>query len=191
MNFRFIIIGIIILILYFYSNNITPDQLYGELIKVDNNSVQGKIYNRFFTTLLSINIKYGLKVPIPAVLAVINKESVLLFQSKSNSQVVGDNGNSIGYMQVSRPALADSNSTSKINYTFSDLSDENKNLQVGSIYLDLCYRSALAQKSSNPIKLAFKKYNGGLDETDSSINKMASDYANTAYNYYLIYKGIS
>lgn len=187
----YILIGLLIIfafVMYFSkSSSITKT----ENISLDYNSTQGQIYNRFFGLLSEITFSYSLTIPISALLAVINQESSLRFKTKKNSEVKGDDGTSIGYMQVSINAVKDVNSMRGYRFSFTDLFEERKNLIVGSIYLDLCYQSAIKQNSSNPIKTAFKKYNGGIDETDSSKNTMATSYSNSAYNYFLIFKGYS
>lgn len=118
------------------------------------------------------------------ILAVICSESGgELLKGKKNNEIVGDNNKSFGIMQVSQPALTDVNRSLGTNYSIDDLrNDEKINLLVGSHYLNLCKKSSIG--SPDPVWLAFKKYNGGIDETWGSKNDMASNYADKTKNYY-------
>lgn len=142
------------------------------------------IYNRFFDAVETVTVMEGLSVPVSMCLSVLTKESGQLYKTKQNKDVIGDNGTAIGYMQVRQPALTDVNNRYNKFYKFTDLYDEQVNLIVGCSYLDLCYKSAMQNKSINPVKLAFKKYNGGIDETDLSFNVLAQVYAERTYYYY-------
>jgi len=118
------------------------------------------------------------------ILSIINSESNSLYLTKSNSEVIGDDGKSIGYMQVSRYALIDVNKKYFLNFSFDDLYNEYENLVVGILYFNMCYESALKTSTLKPIWVAFKKYNGGIDETEFSYNNQADSYANRTYNFY-------
>lgn len=160
-------------------------QLQFEMPEIDN--LYKEIYNRFFSQIETITVSQNLSVPVSMVLSVITQESKLLYKTKENKNVFGDSGKSVGYMQVGKTALADVNKYYGHNFSFDDLSDENVNLIVGSSYLDLCYKSSMKSKSNNPVKLAFKKYNGGIDETDLSFNVLAQVYAEKVYYFYKQY----
>ncbi len=186
----FIILAILILVVILLSKSGKSVATKTETVNIDYNSNQGQIFNRFFPTISEIIFSFSLSVPPELVLAVINQESNLRFKTQKNYQVIGDDGTSLGYMQVSNNAVKDVNSFYHNNYSFSDLKDERKNLEVGIKYLNICYNSAVKLNSPNPIKLALKKYNGGNDETDSSKNSMAEKYSLSAFNYYKIFKGM-
>lgn len=167
----------------FFKTN-TNNNTITSSVSINYNSPEGKLFNKFFDQLTSIISDYNLEISEAQILAVIEKESYLDSLSKANRYVLGDDNNSIGYMQVSRPAVVDVNNYYDKIFTVYDLLDENKNLLVGSLYLNICYLSALKQKSKNPVWLSFKKYNGGNDETDNSLNSLATSYANKAFDYY-------
>lgn len=199
MNNEFYIVLILIIVgaaAYFLSkkkeDNTAPETIFhNEPATVDSlNNADTLIYNRFANEVAGIIKKFNCSIITPMVLAVIKKESSLLFQTKANKDITGDFGYSIGYMQVSRYALSDVNQKYNLNYSIADLSDEYKNLVTGILYLQLCYNSAQIQNSNNPTWLAFKKYNGGIDETDKSLNTAATKYADSTYNYFLTFTGV-
>lgn len=182
--------GIIIYIVYLFTKekNILPKSSDKTATASVFYNTQTKIYQRFYEQLENILNNYNLSLNIEMPLAVINTESNLLFQTKINKQIIGDDGRSIGYMQASINAVKDVNTFFRTPFTFQNLYDEKFNLIIGTLYLDLCYRSAKNQNSKNPVRLAFKKYNGGIDETDNSKNAMAEVYAEKTYNNYLKFK---
>lgn len=144
-----------------------------------------QIFNRFYYDIKQIISDYSLIVSPAMILSVIAKESALQFQKQKNSEIVGDAGRSIGYMQAGKPAVLDTNSYYKTFFKVDDLYDENKNLIIGSLFLNLTYITALKQNSINPVKLSFKKYNGGNDEKDYTVNPMAEKYSEIAYKYFI------
>ena len=162
-----------------------------EAIPVDHNSTEGQIYDRFFSSIVYIHSLYNLSVPIALILAVIQRESNLLFKTKQNKDVLGDDGHSIGYMQVSLPAIKDVNQNRNTDFVFNDLYNETKNLTIGSLYLDLCYQSALNDSPNEPLRIALKKYNGGRDETITSRNSMADVYSQKTISFYNKYVEIT
>jgi hypothetical protein len=148
-----------------------------------------KISNKFAEKFDFIIKNYDLKISISQALASLRIESGNYIDIP-NSQIIGDNGKSIGRMQIyfynnnDSYALQDIAKYRGIILDKDDMFDEYKNLLAGCLYLDIAMTQALQQGSSNAIKTAYKKYNGGLDETELSVNTQASNYANTAYNYY-------
>jgi len=148
-----------------------------------------EIKKHFINDILAIIKRFNLTINPNMVLAVIKTESGTLFKIKENKDVTADNGFSIGYMQVSEIAMKDVNYHYLLGYVKNDLYDYYKNLTVGILYLQLCYDSA--KKSANQIWLTFKKYNGGIDETDNSININASKYADKTLENYKIFMSLS
>ena len=130
--------------------------------------------------------KYNFEVNKEMVLAVYLVESGGSF----DNNIIGDLNKkyqSYGIMQVSRPALADSNKAYNLNISNDDLQTSfKKNLLAGTAYLNLCYESALknAFDDSTTKWLAFKKYNGGVDTT-LIVKSSANNYADKVYNLYL------
>lgn len=110
-----------------------------------------------------------------------------IFNDVPNEKIIGDNGNSIGYFQIYKfGALLEVNQRENKNYSFEDLKDEQINVFFGIKYLSYCVQSALKQQRNKPVAwLVGKKYNGGLDETENSINAQAEKYANDYYSKYL------
>lgn len=182
--FVIILVGVIVYFVFIKKGSVNVAGLFGTPVNIDYNSTDGKIFNRFFNQISNIIDKYSLDIDSAMPLSVIKKESFLAFESKQNSAVSGDGGNSIGYMQASRPAVIDVNRYYGTTFTWNDLFDENNNLEIGCLYLNLCFVTAQKNGSQNPVWLSFKKYNGGNDETDNSHNIPATAYANTAYEYY-------
>lgn len=187
MNEQYLIIivvaVIILLILKVTKENSDIDNISDTDKKLSD--IDKDLYNYFYYDILTIINRFNLDIQLAQVLAVIKTESNSLFKTKANNEIIGDDGNSIGFMQVSKYALKDVNNYYNLSYKFNDLYNYYENLVVGCLYLNLCYKSALNSNSRNAIWLSFKKYNGGIDETDNSINKSAINYANKTYNYYL------
>lgn len=185
-NLNYIVFFILIIVASVYAlfikNEEKPSK--GDIVSVDYSTAEGKIFNKFYSQSLSIISNYNLEISPAMILSVIEKESYLNFLYKNNKDVLGDDNKSVGYMQVSNPAVIDTNRFYNKTFKFQDLFNEDINLLVGSLYLNICYLSAIKLNSSNSVWLAFKKYNGGNDETDFSINAMAVSYANTAFKYY-------
>lgn len=186
----YIAVGAILVYLFTKKSNLLNATASGELINVDYNTPYGKLFNRFYYPVSLIINKYNLSINENMALSVILKESYLDSMTKENKNVIGDDGKSIGFMQVSKPALTDVNNYFDLNKSMNDLYNEDDNLTVGCLYLHLCYKSALKSGSQNTVWLSFKKYNGGVGQTDTSKNSMATNYANKAYEYYNKFTGI-
>lgn len=192
MNYALIIVFVLLFIFFvvrgYSQSNKSSFEVYTDkqgFIKIVNaKNLFEELYNRFAPEIVSSIERYNMEIPLSMVLAMIRQESSSLFKTKSNSQVIGDDGKSIGYTQCTKYAVADFNKRYGTDFTFQDLKDEETNISIGSGYLNLCYESAIRSGSGNPVKLAFKKYNGGNDETENSLNLMASNYANSVYNWY-------
>lgn len=143
--------------------------------------------NYYLSDVSSILSRFNCTISKCMVFAVLMAESGSLYKSKQNSEVTGDGGYSIGFMQVSKYALADVNNRYSLNYSFNDLYKYYENLVVGILYLQICYESSLKEATLNPQKLSFKKYNGGVDETESSNNPSAEAYSLKVYDFYKVY----
>jgi hypothetical protein len=147
------------------------------------------IQSKFDNSIRSIHSRYNLSIPVEAVYACIyNESSAQVINGKQNRDIIGDNGRAIGFMQVTKMALPDISETEII--SFQELYEEEKNLIAGSLYLNLGFLSAKREGSINPVRLSFKKYNGGIDETDNSLNSMADNYADKAYYRFLVFKNL-
>lgn len=180
------IISVFLLAVYYYL-----EQSKNNTVNVNNNYIPKNINpylrdikQKFSNKINSVILQYNAVVSVDMVVSLIFNELPQKDFNKPNNQVIGDGGNSIGYMQVSKPALIDVNNYYKLSFTFNDLYNEQINFIVGTLYFNLCYKSALKDNSINPVYLAYKKYNGGIDETDKSQNFMASTYADKAFNNY-------
>lgn len=141
-----------------------------------------KIHEKFFNKV-SNNI-----VPLDLIYTTLWQESgTQIFNDVSNDRIIGDQGNSIGYFQIYKfGALLEVNQRERTNYKFEDLKNEDVNIFFGLKYLSYCLNSALTQQKNKPIAwLVAKKYNGGLDETENSINAQAETYANNYYSKFL------
>jgi soluble lytic murein transglycosylase-like protein len=187
----FIIGGL--LIIYYYSNlqnnqiidNINSDSdnyFDSNFINIDYNLIDS-IFNKFSSMVQLIIIQYNLEISSNMILAVIYQESGYNAIKKTCGEVVGDNGKSFGYMQVQKGALDDVISYYGIPFSLSNLqNDAMTNITVGALYLNLGFKQAFV--SPNQIQLAFKKYNGGLGQTDNSISS-ASNYAAKVYQIFI------
>lgn len=141
-----------------------------------------KIHEKFFNKV-SNNI-----VPLDLIYTTLWQESgPQIFNDVSNDRIIGDQGNSIGYFQIYKfGALLEVNQRERTNYKFEDLKTEDVNIFFGLKYLSYCLNSALTQQKNKPLAwLVAKKYNGGLDETETSINAQAETYANNYYSKFL------
>lgn len=183
-----LVIGSLVVIFYFIAKGTTAKPSFDTetrkdgTIKISNpKNIYEELANRFGESIDKIISDNNFIVTLSMVLGTIKNESSSLFKTKTNAQVMGDNGNSYGYMQVSKPALSDVNYRYATLYQLSDLKDESTNLFCGIAYLNICYESAKSSGAKNPVQLAYKKYNGGNDETTNSLNVMASGYAVKAY----------
>lgn len=182
-----IFIVIIAFIIYYYGIRNTKKNKSDNSDNLNNDI---KLYNRLKDYINYAINQYSLIIDKYMILAVIKKESYYDALTKKNENVTGDKGKSIGYMQVSSIALKDVNNYYKTSFTDSMLYNEKFNIVIGCLYLNMCYLSAMREKAKNPVKLAFKKYNGGIDETETSINAIADLYSEQAYKYYLELKKV-
>lgn len=132
--------------------------------------------------------KFGLSVNSDMLLTTLVKESGFDYFSKKAKDIIGDGGFSLGYMQISPYAVKDVNKAYASNYTDNDRNDNYLNLVIGSLFLNVCFLSAIKLMAKDPIFLAYKKYNGGNDETETSKNDMASIYANDCIKIYNQFK---
>lgn len=170
------------------SNPVIPDLKKSDLPGSTQNLLL-VIDSKFRTVIQDYINLYNCQVPAAVCLAIIYNESGYLVNSKTNEEIIGDDNRSFGVMQVSQPALSDVNSFYNLNYSMQDLKNLYANLNVGTLYANMCYLSA--SKSARREWLTFKKYNGGRDETDISKNSMATNYADKAllsYQFYKLYR---
>jgi len=140
-----------------------------------------KIHSKFYKYANSY-------VPLDVFYSILWTESgEQIFNDVPNDKIIGDNGNSIGFMQVNKyGALPEYNQKQNEKYTFEDLKNETVNIKVGQAYIYFALQLAYKQTKNKPVQwLVFKKYNGGLDETENSINNLAETYANKTYERFL------
>lgn len=105
-----------------------------------------------------------------------------------NKEIIGDDGRSFGYMQVSAVALADVNKSLKTNYNVADIKENPEiNILIGSHYLELCIEKAIKEKSRNPKLLGYRKYNSGIDNAKDS-NMKSLTYGIKVLNYVNLYR---
>lgn len=138
---------------------------------------------------------YGLLLRNDAILTPIPKNLIyaILYQEASkqiingvpNELLFGGDGLSIGFFQVTNWAVKEYNLREHQNLTYADCYNEYNNVVVGLSYLYYCW---VNNKDNN--FLTGKKYNGGIDETLTSSNKMATEYGNLIVKRFNIYKSI-
>ncbi len=136
-----------------------------------------KIHEKFYQQVLNN------EVPLDIIYSVLWQESgYQILKDLPNDKIIGDNGNSIGYFQIYKfGALLEVNQRENKNYTFDDLKDEDTNIYFGLKYLSYCLQSAYNQVKNKPLQwLVFKKYNGGISQTENSISQ-ANNYADNCY----------
>ena len=147
------------------------------------NFLEKKLFTRLYKDFYFKDL-----TPLPIIWAILWTESGgYIVDEVPNSEVIGDDGKSIGYFQVNLyGALKDYNQTFKTNYGLNDLKNYEINKTIGLWYIGKCYKSALSQSVNKPVEwLTFKKYNGGVDETEITTNKLATYYADRTYERYL------
>lgn len=160
-------------------------------MKTDIKTVSNYTFTNSFTnteikilTTLANRFKYlkNGEVSLEYILATIWQESIKqVLAGIPNNKVFGDNNNSIGYFQINKfGAFPEVRTKEKLNHKFEDLANEKINAYYGIKYLSYCINSGLKQSKNKPLHwLVAKKYNGGLDETETSNNKMAENYADS------------
>ena len=191
-NFIFFSIIVLGLAVYFFTKNnssgvatVTNDNSNIPQTFPNEGTLQKNIKDAWLQTANNICVNFSLFIDPKAILATIEQESGARSLSENSSTIIGDNGHSIGMCQVSQTALYDINNYFGTSYVFTDLNDNTNNLTCGLLYLDMCLN--IDQSKNNAYWLAYKRYNGGRDETDTSNNSMATNYANQAYTKYQIY----
>lgn len=154
------------------------DDSFTETEKKLLSTINDKFYNKVLNSQVGLDLIYT---------TLWQESGQQILQGKQNSEIIGDNGNSIGYFQIYKfGALPEVNRREYLNYKFEDLKNEDVNIFVGIKYLSYCLQSAQLQTRNKPLQwLVGKKYNGGLDETESSTNNMANAYADKYYSKYL------
>jgi len=181
---------IIVLIIYYYVIKNSNENNFNNSNNSNNSNNDIKLYNKLKDYINNAINQYSLVIDKYMIIACIKKESSYEALTKENKNVTGDKGKSIGFMQVTEIALLDVNRYYKTSFTKELLYNEKFNIIVGSLYLNICYLSAVKEKAKNIVKVAFKKYNGGIDETETSMNSKAELYSEQAYKYYLELKKI-
>jgi hypothetical protein len=193
-NDNLIWIGLIVLAIafYYFSKSNNTDDATLETTDTNNiqtypgeGSLQQNISNAFLQNATNICVNFSLAIDPRAILATIEQEAGARSLSENCDTIIGDQGNSIGYCQVEQGALTDINSYFGTSYVFTDLNDNINNITCGLLYLDMCLN--INQSQQNPYWLAYKRYNGGRGQTDTSINTMATNYANQAFAKYQVY----
>jgi soluble lytic murein transglycosylase-like protein len=150
-------------------------------------SLQDQIRAKFFDIANNIVNQYGLNIDPNMILATIEQESGSRSISENSGTVIGDGGKSIGYCQVEAGAISDVNNYFNTNFASSDMSDTVKNVTAGLLYLYLGY--SVKPSLTNPVWLAYVRYNGGLGQSETNNNAMDVKYANEALAKYLVYAG--
>ncbi|MBD3197194.1 MAG: transglycosylase SLT domain-containing protein [Candidatus Lokiarchaeota archaeon] len=84
--------------------------------------------------------------------------AIIHVESNGNPKAVGDNGNSIGLMQVTQPALSDVNEFFGKNFSLSELVHNPEN----QIYAGMAYFNIVYRRAEQNIDLAIRGYNAGL-----------------------------
>lgn len=167
--------------------NITDYTTSKELSEKENKKyifIKNFVYN-----LLSKYDLLNTGLPFDLVCSIVYQESSeQILNGMPSSSILGYDGLSIGYFQTTKWAVKEFNKREKgFNYTYpADMYIEEKHVYVGMCYLIYCYNS-----SNNDVFLTAKKYNGGLDETQTSPNTMANKYGNLIVKRYQIFKQIS
>lgn len=186
-----IIIGLFILFLLLRKNK-NSDNIKSDVTTFENYKFDDSFSEYEKKLLVKIDEKFSKyltnKISLDVFYAVLWQESgTQIFNDVTNDNVIGDKGNSIGYMQINKfGAYPEIKQRFNLNHTFDDLKDEATNIFYGQSYLNLCYQTAYSQSTNKPISwLVFKKYNGGLDETESSNNSLANSYADKTYQKFL------
>lgn len=124
------------------------------------------------------------------ILGIICQESgIWVLKGLKSKDIIGDDGRSIGIMQVSEIALKDVNKSLGTSYTIEDLKIDEINIKVGAHYYELCIEEAFKEKSLNPKFLGLRKYNSGIKRA-SERNTISIDYARRVEQFIKILKEI-
>lgn len=131
--------------------------------------------------------KFNVNLPIALIYSVLYNESRgQIINNVPNNLIIGDNGLSIGFMQVHKHgAVKEYAQTYGRNFeiVFQEVHDETKNFIVGLFYLNLCYQKSL-KDSNNIIHTTLKRYNGGIGQKEGTTNPQANNYANKGIEIY-------
>lgn len=169
-------------------NNVSTNEEQKYIYKFPNNfseyekkliiKIHEKFYNKVLNDFVALDFIYT---------TLWQESGGYILKDVPNQNIIGDNGNSIGYFQIYKfGAFLEVNERENKNYSFNDLKDEKINIWFGIKYLSYCLNSALRQTNKKPLAwLLAKKYNGGLDETENSNNIKAQKYAEGFYLKYL------
>lgn len=149
------------------------------------NSIPSAEKNFILKVIQKFNFNYFSQFDYNIPLALIY--SVLWMESRSqilrdvpNNLIIGDSGNSIGFMQVYKFGAVKEYASQKnmsVNDVWNLAHQEKYNFEIGLFYLQICYNKGL--KTNNPIFLSLKCYNGGIGQTLTSKNAKAENYANS------------
>jgi hypothetical protein len=151
---------------------------------IDTVALQNALYKKWYNQIDNIIMSNGLPIDPFTPLAIMQKESG--FQSVQGvpcASVIGDDGRSIGYMQMSQPAVTSVNEKYGKNYSVSDMQNQDMNILAACYYISICYNASTSMNS------LFLKYNGGVGNYRGH-KPTADSYADIAESYYNYYRSI-
>ena len=190
----FIILALIILFIFYNEigkNEVTELEIKnsGDNSKLDSIYESLKSYLRYIDYLSAIN-NVSLNIPKSWILATATQEAGNQITSGLDSKdISGDNGKSLGFMQIQEVAFNDVKARYNLRYSYFDIKDNSINLFVGGLYLQMCYEKAVNEGSINPVLLTFRKYNSGINNAKES-NDISSNYGNSVFNYFTYYNNL-
>jgi len=187
----YLLIVVLILILIFW-NEETPGFVAAhdttQVIGEDMNAIAQKVkekYNDLALKYDAVSFTPNKFVSYEDILAIICTETgVHILAGLNSANITGDNGNSIGIMQVQEGALEDVNNSLGTSYVFTDLRNDDVNVLVGSHYLELCFEWAADRHFRDIRQMAVRRYNGG--NRVSETNSLSVDY----YQKFLTYRSL-
>lgn len=181
-----LLILILFIAFFIYLNfftNVAAEEIKSGGAEIKQNDVERiasfvkKKYNELALKYDAVNFKINKYVSYKDILAIICTETgPYLLAGKTGNELIGDNGKAIGIMQIHDAALQDVNKKLGTNIKWTKLKDDEKNIMVGSTYLQICYEKAVKEKSADIRKLAIRKYNGGITAVKDNNNISISYY---------------
>ena len=74
--------------------------------------------------------------------------AIAMIESSMNPLAIGDNGDSVGLLQISEPCLQDVNNFRDRNYTSEDRKDPQKSIEIFVLYIDIWLPKAKEEGAS-------------------------------------------
>jgi membrane-bound lytic murein transglycosylase MltF len=104
--------------------------------------------------------------------------AIAMIESSMNPLAIGDNGASVGLLQISEPCLQDVNNFRDRNYTSEDRKDPQKSIEIFVLYIDILLPKAKEEGASmyqSDEEIISRIWNGGPRGWNKSATKIYWD----------------